>query len=498
MLKHTRRSGWQQKPDWLQEEDGAETIEWIAFVAVLLILLLMVAPVFNSGGSGIGGGVVAAANEYVAAWTGGDLAGQPSAGQPGAGQAQAGPGAGANPGSQAGNLPVSNPSAPQANTATGGGGAQQGSDGNDGGDGGGFWGQVGGFFQGVVVDGVWGTVTSIAGLGRDLVVMAPITGDAIDYFWPGTRQETLDQYAQLWEAIKSDPLGALYTMVEPMVTAWQDGEYGRAVGMGIFEVGMIFVPGDEVGKIGKLGKFEALLPDELAALLARIDNATPDELARLLRQRDELTPDQLAALERRMAELTPDELRIVQRRAAEALLGPDGKFADSSLEDAYQAYVQRKAGNGQTARDRADWKVERDYWLNDSPTARGNRFNTTARSTYEYNEVHLANGKRLDSYDPVAGEIISRKATDFDVIQEDTFRTYLNEIKTKYAEGTIIRSNAYRELDGQPLAGKYVLEVPASNMNAATRTRFEQIAAERGITIRYMDETTGQIVANSP
>ena len=46
--------------------------------------------------------------------------------------------------------------------------------------------------------------------------------------------------------------------------------------------------------------------------------------------------------------------------------------------------------------------------------ARGNAFNkkSVVEEWYPCNEVHLSNGKRLDSYDPIKGEIVSRKATD--------------------------------------------------------------------------------------
>ena len=67
--------------------------------------------------------------------------------------------------------------------------------------------------------------------------------------------------------------------------------------------------------------------------------------------------------------------------------------------------------------------------------------------------IYLENGKRLDSYDPDAREIISRKATDLDKITEETYRGYLSEFSQKYSEGTKIRSNAYPELDGQELKG---------------------------------------------
>ena len=55
--------------------------------------------------------------------------------------------------------------------------------------------------------------------------------------------------------------------------------------------------------------------------------------------------------------------------------------------------------------------------------ARGNKFNETAKNGlwYKYNEVHLENGKRLDSYDEIKGEIVSRKATDLESIERFYF-----------------------------------------------------------------------------
>ncbi len=38
----------------LREEAGAEAIEWIAMVAVILILLLALQPIFQQGGQSIG------------------------------------------------------------------------------------------------------------------------------------------------------------------------------------------------------------------------------------------------------------------------------------------------------------------------------------------------------------------------------------------------------------------------------------------------------------
>ena len=187
-----------------------------------------------------------------------------------------------------------------------------------------------------------------------------------------------------------------------------------------------------------------------------------------------------------------EEAEAKARAEAEAQLGPDGKFKSAELEAAYEQYVARKLKAGQTPRSRVDWKVARDYWLTDSPMARGNRFNETRAEAYGYNEVHLENGKRLDSYRPPEagqpGEIVSRKATDFDAIEPETFDNYLKEMKNKYEPGTKIRSDKYETIDGQRLQGKQVLEVPDSNLKATNREAFEAAAKKRGITIKYAPE----------
>ena len=123
--------------------------------------------------------------------------------------------------------------------------------------------------------------------------------------------------------------------------------------------------------------------------------------------------------------------------------------------------------------------------------ARGNAFNETARKGdwYPYNEVHLENGKRLDSYDPVKGEIVSRKATDLEMIEKETFERYLRELRDKYPAGTKIRSDKYQEIDGQHLQGKQILEIPASNKNFERIKEYEALARDKyGIELRYREE----------
>lgn len=141
--------------------------------------------------------------------------------------------------------------------------------------------------------------------------------------------------------------------------------------------------------------------------------------------------------------------------------------------------------------DRLEWKEVRDYWLSDSPIARGNAFNSKAvqQRWYPYNEVHLETGKRLDSYNRDLGEIVSRKATDLEDIQIATFESYLKEMKQKYAPGTIVRSNKYDKIDGQRLQGRQILEIPESNKSFDRMQEYMDLAKDKyNIEIRFKPE----------
>ncbi|AUS05349.1 hypothetical protein [Pseudotamlana carrageenivorans] len=123
---------------------------------------------------------------------------------------------------------------------------------------------------------------------------------------------------------------------------------------------------------------------------------------------------------------------------------------------------------------------------------RGNDFNKKAATKYRYNEIHLGNGKRLDSYIP-GKEIVSRKATDLKNIKASTFENYLKELTTKYKKGITIRSNKYKSgsgaIDGQTLSGDYFLEIPASNKAFyEASTTFKNLANQYGVKIKYLVE----------
>lgn len=137
-----------------------------------------------------------------------------------------------------------------------------------------------------------------------------------------------------------------------------------------------------------------------------------------------------------------------------------------------------------------------------SSIARGNKYNKTIedRRLYDYSEVHLKNGFRLDSYHKVTlsdgtekWEIISRKATDLDKIKMETFEGYLKEFEVtkggKYKVGTEIRSNKYKDkLDGKKLEGEYILEIPKTNENLPNIKDFEDIAKKYNVTLRFTEE----------
>ncbi len=175
-------------------------------------------------------------------------------------------------------------------------------------------------------------------------------------------------------------------------------------------------------------------------------------------------------------------------------IGDNGKFLDDALETDYTSYLSRKAREGKPPRDRADWNRASDYMKFDSPTARGNAFNRKAWDTrrYPFWEVYLDNGKYLDGYNPFTKEVVSRKATDLVTISESTFKSHLDELLEKYAPPRIIKSKkpGYEELFDKPLPSdsKLILEIPESNKTFYDIERYERIAADKGITIKYMVE----------
>ncbi len=120
----------------------------------------------------------------------------------------------------------------------------------------------------------------------------------------------------------------------------------------------------------------------------------------------------------------------------------------------------------------------------------GNVFDEKMVRAYPHNQVPIRDktGKlrRLDSYDPVRGEIVSRKSfsasqNQMALADPDWVINYYQEFPTKYPNGAAISAKT-GPLAGQKLVGKYVLEVPVQKMPIPERLLKE--AKARGITIR--------------
>ena len=240
---------------------------------------------------------------------------------------------------------------------------------------------------------------------------------------------------------------------------------------------------DLVGIVPVIGAVK--YSDEVGALLKKAPNIYKNSVYKSVAEC--FTDGKSLKSEDEIAETVTNNLKKTQKQIEE-LLDDSGKFIDEEAESNYQKYVLRKQKSGKFPRDRIDWKEASDYWKNNSPMARGNQFNKIAEKIYPFNEVNLANGKRLDSYIP-GEKIISRKATDLSDIEFNTFDKYLSEMIQKYAPGTVIRSNKYKCLNGQILSGKMYLEIPAVNKDFDQIDEYMTYAKEKyDIKIIFLEE----------
>ncbi|MBP9134784.1 MAG: hypothetical protein KBF75_12195 [Saprospiraceae bacterium] len=162
-------------------------------------------------------------------------------------------------------------------------------------------------------------------------------------------------------------------------------------------------------------------------------------------------------------------------RAWEKALLDDIDVAIRTNPDALQN-INNALDEGLDAIDAVDDAVEtigsNDWLAIKANYKRGNDFNAKGRAKYtdDYVEIVLKGvngkpGKRLDTYLPPSngnpGKIISRKATILSEIQPKTFRSYLNELITKYPKNAELNSSKFPP--GTRLDGDYKLEIPESN-----------------------------------
>ena len=105
----------------------------------------------------------------------------------------------------------------------------------------------------------------------------------------------------------------------------------------------------------------------------------------------------------------------------------------------------------------------RPAWLDD--VERGTNFNKVHQFDYPYRELYLdkpgGGYVRLDAYDDLAGEIVSRKLTQLGAVQEGTGIGYLRELAAKYPAGARVANvPSSGPLAGQFIQGQQILEVP--------------------------------------
>ena len=95
----------------------------------------------------------------------------------------------------------------------------------------------------------------------------------------------------------------------------------------------------------------------------------------------------------------------------------------------------------------------------------------------------------LDSYEE-GMSIVSRKATDFNKITEETFKGYCNELLRKYPVGAKIATakKDYNQLLGKTLQGTPTIEVPKVNKMSSRLKEFQKIADEKGIKLVFESE----------
>ncbi|MEE4785888.1 DUF637 domain-containing protein, partial [Pseudomonas alliivorans] len=181
-----------------------------------------------------------------------------------------------------------------------------------------------------------------------------------------------------------------------------------------------------------------------------------------------LTPDEMAGLDQWVKETSWVDVQLgrkpdVQERAifitelqitaAMALLGkgPSAKATGGAAE---------KVDDVVAPSSKPEWLQRLDA---------GNEFNKVQSNNYPNNEIYIqrpdGNGYyRVDSYNPIKGEIVSCKLTQLSEVSEATAKSYISEAIMKYPSGaTIAKVPSSGSLGGQKLQGTVILEVPPQN-----------------------------------
>lgn len=132
---------------------------------------------------------------------------------------------------------------------------------------------------------------------------------------------------------------------------------------------------------------------------------------------------------------------------------------------------------------------------------RGTQFNKEREPYYRArgggNELHLDNGKVVDSYVP-GKEIVSRKHTQLVEVETSTALRYVRELDDKYSPGTVVKDTPHAREQigdhaGKEMSGALILEVPPQNREVPKPVLDE--ADRLDISIR---DTNGKVYEPKP
>ena len=308
------RALWQRVCSALWENGGAELVEWIGWMAIVMITLgaLMALYFASASGAQMGRAVECEIAEWASEWSGA-AAGDCSGG----GGMTAGP-IGGVPGDAADVIPVfvepPMPPLPGAlddadyleedlpegrpiNPKTGEGYEQAPDDPeleDELCEDQSVWGAMRQVWNGFVTDGLWEDVKGIWELIVDVAKYAwgTVSGGTSD-------DEVIEKYSAVLGAIFEHPEQVLLALFEKPIEDWENGCYVAALSNGVYMLLSLVAPGDELAKVVRL------LPDDLARVITTISRMNVDELLTLLeRIGRHLPPPRCPTAPR----LTPEEL----------------------------------------------------------------------------------------------------------------------------------------------------------------------------------------------
>ncbi len=128
------------------------------------------------------------------------------------------------------------------------------------------------------------------------------------------------------------------------------------------------------------------------------------------------------------------------------------------------------------------WAEQDEMWaVLQAAWERGQGFDREMSRQYPIHQVGLVNKKILDAYVP-GRFIISHKAAQLIDLGEGQYDKFLDEFGEKYAPGTVIAGTPHArehfpKLQGRPLRGRWVLELPEQEQFPAGSGKWRRFQA---------------------